>query len=206
MEIVTAEHGTPAVSPKGRFNWRNRSPGELLLAALAAVCFAYALYIAVRYAGQAPLDFYSFRQTQTALTAYWLGQNGFSLAYETPVAGPPWSIPFEFPLYQYLVALVSQASHISLDASGRLVSFLFLVLCLVPARAITRNLKLSDSAFYIFAALLMSSPLYLYWGRTFMIETATLFFSIAGIKYFIERLQTCQFRKSVALGGDGPHE
>ena len=199
MEIITAEHGTPAVSPKERFHWRNRAPGELLLAALAVLCFAYALYIAIRYAGQVPLDNFKFRQTQTALTAYWLGQNGFSLAYETPVAGPPWSIPFEFPLYQYIVALVSQASHVSLDASGRLVSFLFLVLCLVPARAITRSLKLSDSAFYTFAALLMSSPLYLYWGRTFMIETAAVFFSIAGIKYFIDLLQDTRPARSAVL-------
>lgn len=197
MEPITTEHG--ALSPKGRFDWRNRAPGELLLVALAALCFAYALYIAVRYADQAPLDIHRFRQTQTALTAYWLGQNGFSLAYETPVAGPPWSIPFEFPLYQYIVALVSQASHVSLDASGRLVSFLFLVLCLMPASAITRSLKLSDSTFYLFAALLMSSPLYLYWGRTFMIETAAVFFSIAGIKYFVDLLQNMHPARSAVL-------
>lgn len=171
----------------------------LVFPALALACFLYALYIAISYAGQIPLDQYSFRQTQTALTAYWLERNGFSLAYETPVAGPPWSIPFEFPLYQYLVALASQVSGISLDACGRLVSFLFLVLCLVPARAITRNLGLSNATFYLFTALLMSSPLYLYWGRTFMIETTALFFSIAGIKYFVDLLQGRRPNLSAAL-------
>lgn len=185
--------------PNRPFHMPRPKAQVLALGALALSCFLYALYIAVHYAGQLPLDQYKFRQAQTALTAYWLGQNGFSLAYETPVAGPPWSIPFEFPLYQYLVALFSQVSGISLDACGRLVSFLFLVLCLIPARAITRNLGLSPNTFPIFTALLMSSPLYLYWGRTFMIETAALFFSIVGIKYFVDLLQQRCVGRSAAL-------
>jgi hypothetical protein len=75
---------------------------------LAVACFLYAAFIALRYAHQLPLDLYSFRQTQTAITTYWLGINGFSLNYETPVVGPPWSIPFEFPLYQYMVVLLAR--------------------------------------------------------------------------------------------------
>lgn len=175
------------------------SPVEIFIILTAAFCFSYALYIAIKYSGQAPLDMYSFRQTQTALTAFWLGKNGFSLAYETPVAGSPWSIPFEFPIYQYIVALLSQLTRCSLDVTGRLVSFLFLALCLIPAQFITRQLKLSPLVFYIFAALLFSSPLYLYWGRTFMIETAAVFFCIAAIKYFIDIIQTKNSFKSSLL-------
>src|ERR1700722_19604767 len=106
--------------------FKNYSWPEFLLAILASACFFYALYIAVRYANQAPLDgAYSFRQTQTALSAFWMLKNGFSFAYETPVAGPPWSIPFEFPIYQYIVALVSEIFGWSLDSAGRIVSFTF---------------------------------------------------------------------------------
>ncbi|MDP1723458.1 MAG: hypothetical protein Q8L85_01995, partial [Alphaproteobacteria bacterium] len=170
----------------------------LIFITLALSCFFYALYIAIQYAQQIPLDQYSFRQTQTALTAYWLIQNGFSFAYETPIAGPPWSIPFEFPIYQYIVALVSKLTNISLDAVGRIVSFIFLALCLIPVRSITKNLNISQLVFYIFVALLFSSPLYLYWGRTFMIETAAIFFSIVSIKYFIDISQEKNlFRNSV---------
>lgn len=169
---------------------------EICIIFLAILCFSFALYIATKYANQSLLDNYSFRQTQTALTAYWLGKNGFSLAYETPVAGQPWSIPFEFPIYQYIVALASQITNYSLDAVGRVVSFLFLILCLIPARSITRNLSISPLGFYIFAALLFSSPLYLYWGRTFMIETAALFFSVVAIKYFVDVIQATRPLKS----------
>lgn len=155
---------------------------------LAFLCLSYATYFAVRYAAQAPLDLFNFRQSQTALSAFWLASNGFHLAYETPVVGMPWSVPFEFPLYQYLVALLSQLTGAQLDVAGRLLSFVFLALCLLPARAITRQLKLGDATWYVFAALLFSSPIYLYWGRTFMIETTSLFFAVAAIKYFLDLL------------------
>lgn len=160
----------------------------LLIQAVAGGCLLYAAYIALRYASQVPLDAYSFRQSQTALTAYWLMRDGFSLAYETPVGGVPWSIPFEFPLYQYLAAVIAHISGFSLDAAGRLLSFAFLLLCLPPVKSITQRLKLPDSVFYIFAAMLLSSPVYVYWGRTFMIETAAVFFSVAALKYFVDIL------------------
>ncbi len=162
------------------------SRSDISLLVLSAACFIYAMFIAIRYADQLPLDFYSFRQTQTALTAYWLGINGFSLAYETPVVGPPWSIPFEFPLYQYIVAMLSKALSMDLNVSGRLVSFIFLALCIFPAWKIARLQQVSRASLLIFIALLFSSPLYVYWGRTFMIETAALFFTLMAIRYFID--------------------
>lgn len=153
---------------------------------MAFACFVIASFIAIRYAAQPPLDQYSFRQTQTALSAYWLGKNGFSLAYETPVAGAPWSIPFEFPIYQYLVATISWLFKVSMDATGRMTSFMFLALCLIPVHSIMKRLEISKSSFYIFSILLFSSPIYIYWGRTFMIETAGLFFAVASVKFYVD--------------------
>ena len=43
-------------------------------------------------------DLHAFRQTQTAITVTYLLKVGPWLAYQTPVLGPPWAIPFEFPL------------------------------------------------------------------------------------------------------------
>jgi hypothetical protein len=172
------------------FSRKTAAPNAILtniaLLVLAAGSVVYAAYIAVRYSQQAPLDFYSFRQTQTAITAYWLYKEGFKLAYETPVAGFPWSVPFEFPLYQYIVSILAKIAPISLNAAGRLVSFTFLVLCLVPARAVIRDLKLGERSFPIFTILLLSSPIYLYWGRTFMIETTAVYFSLAAISLFVK--------------------
>lgn len=167
---------------RSQSNWQS----ETVLLLLAALCFLCSLYVAVKYAYQVPLDAYSFRQTQTALSAYWLVKNGFSFFYETPVAGMPWGMPFEFPIYQGVVAFIAKTTGISLNAIARLVSYLFLVLCLIPIHSITKKLECQKSVFYIFIALFFSSPAYLYWGRTFMIETTALFFSIVGIKYFVD--------------------
>lgn len=146
----------------------------------------YSLYIAIYYALQLPLEQHAFRQTQTALTAYWLIQNGFGLAYETPVSGTPWTIPFEFPIYQYIVAIISDTFNVPLNPTGRIVSYIFLLACFVPTWYIVNKLQFHRSVFYIFVILVLSSPIYLYWGRTFMIETTALFFTISAIKYFID--------------------
>jgi len=159
-----------------------------LFALLALPCFLFCAYVALRYAGQAPADLFSFRQTQTALTSYWLLREGFRLDYITPVGGYPWSIPFEFPIYQYLVALTTRVTDMPLDAVGRLLSFVFTVACMVPVRSVVRKLGLPSSTTYAFAAIFFSSPLYIYWGRAFMIETAALFFALASLPFFLDLL------------------
>lgn len=132
------------------------------------------------------LDMHGFRQTQTAISAYWMLQEGTILPYQTPVFGHPWLIPYEFPLYQMLAAGLS-ALGVPLDYSGRLVSYAFFLLLLVPVRFGLKAFRLSDALFYIFASLYVSSPAYLFWGRAFLIETTALFFCLAGAILLILR-------------------
>ena len=64
-----------------------------------------------------------YRQAQTAISAFYINQeDNFSLAYPTPVLGKPWSIPLEFPLYQWTVVSVSRVTGLSLTKAGRAVS------------------------------------------------------------------------------------
>jgi hypothetical protein len=153
---------------------------------LTASVLAFATWTAVRHAGQPLLEFHAFRQTQTALTSFWIMEEGPRLAYQTPVSGYPWSIPFEFPLYQMIAAAVATAGHLELDAVGRLLSFAFLVACAWPAAAVVERLKLPKSTAWSFCALLWSSPLYLFWGRSFMIETASVFFAFASVPFALD--------------------
>lgn len=169
----------------------------LLLMVLAVG--VYSLYIAVSYAAQLPLERHSFRQTKSALVAYWLIQNGYGLAYETPVVGPPWTVPFAFPIYQHIVAIISDVFGTPLDPTGRMVSYLFLMACLVPARSIINKLQLHGAVFYIFVVLVLSSPQYLFWGRTFTMETTALFFSLAAVKYFVDAITDGFNRKNIIL-------
>lgn len=127
------------------------------------------------------LEGHSFRQTQTAITSYWFIREGFALAYQTPVAGYPWTIPFEFPIYQAIVAAISAISTVPLDRVGRAVSFFFFVATLIPVALICRRLQLGLRVFLIFGTVYLLSPQYLFWGRTFMIESTATFLSVAAI-------------------------
>jgi hypothetical protein len=122
------------------------------------------------------LDLHNFRQTQTALSAYWIMHDGISLAYETPVLGYPWRIPLELPIYQWIVALLGLVG-IPIEVGGRLVSYCFFIACLWPLWTIFRFIKLRTEVFFITAILFLSSPLYLFWSRTVMIESTALFFA-----------------------------
>jgi hypothetical protein len=124
-------------------------------------------------------------------------RDGWQLAYQTPVAGYPWAIPFEFPIYQTLVAFIVKLFGSSFVATGRLVSFSFLIACAWPAFQIVRRLKLPNQIAWIFCSLLWSSPLNLFYGRTFMIETAALFFSFAALPFAFDILKQSQPIKSV---------
>jgi hypothetical protein len=149
------------------------------LVALAAGSIGLFLGIAILYARQPIMEAHGFRQAHTALTAYWMMRDGFSFAYETPVAGYPWTIPWEFPLYQAIVAGVTTAFGGNLDANGRMVSAAFLIACIAPAWLLIRRLGLSREVWLSFVALLFTSPIYLFWGRTFLIETTALLFGLS---------------------------
>lgn len=81
-----------------------------LYPAIAIACFVTNLLLTTRGWNLPILDAHAFRQTQTALTSYWFVQEGFKLDYITPVLGPPWEIPLEFPLYQWIAAALHQVS------------------------------------------------------------------------------------------------
>lgn len=165
-------------------NW-----SQAVLVSLVILSAVISLAISIYYRHQPIVEFHGFRQTQTAITAYWMMKDGWQLDYQTPVAGYPWSIPFEFPMYQAIVALVARLGGFPLDPTGRFVSLFFLFACALPAFGIARRLGLPREVPWVFSALLWSSPLYLFWGRTFMIETTALFFSFAAVPYAIDLLE-----------------
>jgi hypothetical protein len=128
---------------------------------------------------QPVLEWFGFRQAQTALTAYWFVRDGFALAYQTPVLGYPWPIPLELPLFQALVAAIASVSNYPLDDIGRGLSFAFFLATLAPVGVICKRLQLGSRVFFVFASLYLLSPQYLFWGRTFMIESIATFFTVA---------------------------
>jgi len=124
------------------------------------------------------LDRHEFRQLQTAVSTHWMQKDGFRLNYETPLFGPPkWSIPMEFPIYQWCVVGVSSATGMALDQSGRATSILFLLATLPAVCGLAGLAGLTRPGRLLVAAAVLSSPVYLFYGRAFMIESTALCFA-----------------------------
>jgi hypothetical protein len=147
-------------------------------------------------------DYWGFRQTQTALTAYWLAQGGPWLAYETPVLGYPWTVPLEFPVYQLLTAALTLIG-IPIDVGGRLVSFAFFVGALGPLWLLLNTLDFPRSTRLIVSILFLASPLYIFYARTLMIESTAVFFGLlwlACLAQFLKRRSWGVFAATLVAG------
>src|ERR1041384_4935062 len=113
-----------------------------------------------------------FRQTQTAISALFIQrENNFSLAYPTPVLGKPWSIPFEFPLYQWSVVVVSNTLKVPLQVAARLASALCFYLALPALWLLLKRVEVKTVARWVVLCLVVSCPLYIFYSRAFLIET-----------------------------------
>jgi hypothetical protein len=148
-----------------------------ILLAVASLALLTSLVTLVWGVDNSVVDAWDFRQAQTGLSAYWMTQGGDWFAYETPVSGHPWTIPFEFPTYQWLVALAQEAG-MPMNASGRLVSWLAFVGCLVAGWTYLDTLKLSVWVKLTSLALVAAAPLYLFFSRAILIESTALLLSL----------------------------
>lgn len=131
----------------------------LVLVALRAPCL------------DAPLiDHHSFRQTQTAVTAYWFARDGITLpAYPLPVLGHPWSAPFEFPLFQMIVAGMQRVS-VPPDMAARGAGLIFYLLAVVAACGLIAQLRLGRVVTWSFLTFATLAPFGIVWGRACSIE------------------------------------
>lgn len=169
-----------------------------------AACLVYGVWAITNYWYLPILDAHGFRQTQTAITTYYMVGQWPKLAYDTPIVGAPWSIPHEFPIYQWMVAAIVTVLGTPLDQTGRFVSVSMLYLTLIPLAAILRQLKVSwDNIPYVWG-LFVINPFYIYWGRAFLIETTAMFFGVAfvaaSMSFFRERRWGC-FVSAAVMGG-----
>jgi|688.fasta_scaffold18198_6 precorrin-6B methylase 1 len=172
----------PTAAPAGdradRVSNADRLRGRILVG-LFVVGLVYAIWTATIGWGNTLNDRHSFRQSQTAMTAQFMIGQPFRLAYETPVLGKPWSIPLEFPLYQWLVARLVGLFGTPLDQTGRFVSLVCFLLTTIPIWRIARASGVPAGIAWVPALLFVISPFYIFWGRTFLIELMTTFFGMA---------------------------
>jgi len=114
---------------------------------------------------------HQFRQSQTALTAAFMSEDGFRLDYSTPVLGKPWSIPMEFPLYQFLISQWADWGGQNIVISGRWVSALMFWVGVVALFLILRGAGFGVGAGLLMCGVVITTPVYWFYGRAVLIES-----------------------------------
>ena len=151
-----------------------------LVRGLVALVVVVACWAMTRHLNKPMLGPHSFRQTQTAISTYYMAQDASMFAdYITPVLGKPWRIPMELPVYQWITARCHNLTGISLDSSGKLISVFAWLACMAPIWLLLRTLRFSTPQVLLSVILLLSSPLYLFWSNAFLIETTGLLLAVS---------------------------
>ena len=149
----------------------------VLVLTLLVACFAMTVGLDKPMLGP-----HSFRQTQTAISVEaMVGKPWVFFDYETPVLGKPWQIPMEVPFYQWVVARVVEIFRVEVDQAGQVVAAGFWLLCLWPIGLIASSLGIPRPVTCLTVSICLAAPVYLFWGRSFMIETAGLFFGLGTV-------------------------
>ncbi len=124
---------------------------------------------------------HGFRQAQTALSIDAMRQDGFRLDYATPVLGKPWSIPMEFPLYQWLAVQVSAGTGWPTAQAGRAVSLAAFYLALPAFWLALRAIGAGRARAGLLLLPVLAAPVYLFYSRAVLIESLAL----AGAAWFL---------------------
>ena len=158
--------------------FEKQSLGFWYVAALVLIALVIHIKLATIGWRNTLCDLHSFRQTQTAISAYYTIKNGFSLNYITPILGKPWSIPMEFPLFQWIVALAVLVFKVPLDQCGRFFNLLFFYLSFIPVYFLLTRFINRKAYVLVFFCIMLACPFYIFWSRTFLIESLAVFLSL----------------------------
>ncbi|WP_277186194.1 hypothetical protein, partial [Caballeronia sp. BR00000012568055] len=91
-----------------------------------------------------------------------------------------------------------------LDMTGRLVSYAFLLASLIPSWTVCKHFFGSGAKlfFCVFVALCLSCPLYLFWGRAFLMETEALYFTLSFLAFSLKTpIDEVRWKDALMCGG-----
>jgi Dolichyl-phosphate-mannose-protein mannosyltransferase len=164
----------PAFTPPTALRWL---PAALLLAALV---------VHLPTLGAPLVERHAFRQTQTAFTARIYHEQGIDLLHPMlPVFGPPWEVPFEFPLFQAVAAGVMDVG-VPEDAALRLTGLASFILAGGLLWVLVRR-QVGWLGATVALGLFLFSPLGISWGRAALIEylalAASIAFALTGMRW-----------------------
>lgn len=138
---------------------------------------------AVRYPTlrQPLVEAHAFRQTQTAFASRIFHRSGIDLLRpQVPVLGEPWSVPFEFPLFQAL-ATIPMNLGVETDTAMRLTSLTFFGLTAFFIWSVMLYVTRSATAAFASVAFFCFSPFSLLWSRASLIEYLATAAALGGV-------------------------
>lgn len=147
-------------------------------ARIAGAILLLAALVRIPTLGQPLIEHHSFRQTQTAFTAVVFAEDGIDLFHsKLPVFGPPFEVPFEFPVFQAIDALLIMAG-LPADFASRLLGLATFLLAGWLLWLLARRLASERIALIALFAYTVS-PLSVMFGRASLIDWLALSGSLA---------------------------
>ena len=135
-----------------------------------------------------------FRETQTAFGVRSILRNGMSIfRADVPVFGPPWKLPFEFPVFQYCAAVVEQIFGFGEVKSSLITATIFFLASGVALFVLVRIVSESATA-RIALILYLFSAYGLHFGTRVSIEFTAVFFLLLAMISILKFFKLGQYR------------
>ncbi len=168
-----------SVNSKNETNITENKDHEFFTGCWALFIFCLVLNLGIAFVGweRSILDHHAFRQAQTAIAVREMVVNGPGIYLNIPVFGPPWEMPFEFPVYQWTVWLAAKILPVGIEVAGRLASLFYFYISLPVFAAILRQLEVNKNGQLTALSLILINPIYLFWTSSFLIESTAVFFA-----------------------------
>lgn len=134
---------------------------------------------------------YWWRAVQTESTAYWFGKVGINLLnYQTPLYGPPWQIPFEFPLFQAIAAVISKMGIGDLVFACRLTALLSFYLSALFLYLVCKEIFMDNRTNFAIITIYLWLPYNIYYSLEPLIDYLALALALAYLFFILSWLKT----------------
>ena len=152
--------------------------------------FSVVASVAVRVSGLHDTS-YQWRPLHTELTAYWFVREGIDLIhYQTPLFGPPWQIPIEFPLFQATAAILFQAGLGSFDFACRLTALLYFYASALFLYLLCRRMFSDGFTRFVILSLYLWLPFNIHYSTEPLIDYLALACALAYFYFILVWLET----------------
>jgi 4-amino-4-deoxy-L-arabinose transferase-like glycosyltransferase len=134
---------------------------------------------------------YQWRPLQTEMTAYWFSNEGIDIFnYQTPIYGPPWQIPFEFPLFQATGALIARSGLVNVEFACKLVALISFYLSALFLYLVCNQIFIDKKVTFVIIALYLLLPYNIYYSTEPLIDYLALALAFAYLFFILQWLRT----------------